>query len=52
MKVKTKRAGVRWDRVVEKVWKDIGGNQEDTLSRVKFRGYKTDQKKIQKYGKG
>ena len=22
------RAGIRWDSVVEIVWKDIGGNQE------------------------
>ena len=25
------RAGIRWDIIVEKVWKDIGGNQEDIL---------------------
>ena len=24
-----RRPGIRWDSVVEKVWKDIGGNQED-----------------------
>ena len=23
------RAGIRWDNVVEKVWKDLGGIQED-----------------------
>ena len=28
-KVTKGRAGIRWDSVVEKVWKDIGGNQED-----------------------
>ena len=29
----TRRAGQRWDGVVEKVWKDIAGNQEEMLSR-------------------
>ena len=26
------RAGIRWDSVVEKAWRDIGGNEENTLS--------------------
>ena len=38
------RAGIRWDNVVEKVWKDIGGNQEEILSIEKFAGYKTEVK--------
>ena len=35
------QAGIRWDSLVEKVWKDIGGNQEEILSMKKFAGYKT-----------
>ena len=34
------RAGIRWDNVVEKVWKDIGGNQEEILSIENFAGCK------------
>ena len=30
-KVTKRRAGRRWDSVVEKVWKDLGGNQEEIL---------------------
>ena len=26
------RAGVRWDSVLEKAWKGVGGHQEETLS--------------------
>ena len=26
------KAGIRWDKVVENVWKDIGGNKKDILS--------------------
>ena len=36
------RAGLRWGSVVEKVWKNIGGNQEEILSIVRFAGYKTE----------
>ena len=43
-KVTRGRAGIRWDSVVEKVWKDIGGNQEDLLSIQKFGGCKTAKK--------
>ena len=25
------RAGIRWDNVVEKIWKDLGGDQEKVL---------------------
>ena len=28
--------GSRWDNVVEKRWKDLGGDQEDVLSIKKF----------------
>ena len=40
-KVTKGRAEIRWDSVVEKVWKDVGGNQEEMLSTEKFGGYKT-----------
>ena len=36
-------AGIRWDSVVEKAWKDRG-NQEEILSIDKFAGYKTNVK--------
>ena len=26
------KAGIRWDKVVENVWKEIGGNQEEIMS--------------------
>ena len=39
------KAGIRWDSVVEKVRKDIGGNQEEILPTEKFAGYKHKQKK-------
>ena len=39
---KRARAGIWWDSVVEKAWKDIGGNQEEMLSIEKFAGYKTE----------
>ena len=41
-KVTKRRAGTRWDSVVEKVWKYIGGNEADILSIEKFGVYKTD----------
>ena len=31
-KVSKGRVGTMWDRVIEKVWKDIGGNQEEVMS--------------------
>ena len=45
-KVTKGRAGIRWDSVVEKVWKDIGGNQEEILqlSIDNFGGYETEVK--------
>ena len=42
-KVTKGRAGIRWDSVVEKVWKDIG-NQKEMLAIEKFSGYKTEVK--------
>ena len=33
-------------RIVEKVWKDIGGNQEKILSIEKFAGHKTEAKEM------
>ena len=35
-KITKERAGIRWDSVVEKVWKDVGGNQGEVLSIEKF----------------
>ena len=37
-------AGIRWDNVVEKMWKDLGGDQEEELSIEKFGGYNTEVK--------
>ena len=44
-KVTKGRAGIRWDSVVEKVWKDVRASEEDILSIEKFAGYKTKVKK-------
>ena len=38
------RAGKRWDNVVEKIWKGLGGDQKDTLSVHKFGGCETEVK--------
>ena len=43
-KVNKGRAEVKWDGVVEKVWKEIGGNQEEILSINKFGGCKAEVK--------
>ena len=43
-KVAKGRAGTRWDSAVEKVWKEIGGNQQERPSTDKFGGYKTEVK--------
>ena len=40
-KVTPGRAGIRWDDVVERIWKDLG-DQEEVLSTEKFGGYKTE----------
>ena len=37
-----RQAGIRWDGVVEKVWKDIEGNQEDMMSAENLGRYKTE----------
>ena len=42
-KITKGRAGIRWDNVVKKIWKDVGGGQE-VLSTEKFGGYKTEAK--------
>ena len=39
------QAGIRWDNVVEKIWRGLGGDQE-VLSIEKFGGYKTEVKEI------
>ena len=43
-KITEGRAGIRWDNVVEKIWKDLGGGQEEVLSIEKFGGYRTEVK--------
>ena len=35
------RTGTRWDSVVGKIWKDLGGNEEEILSIRRIGGYKT-----------
>ena len=35
-KVTKGRAGIRWNSVVDKVWENIGGNQEEILSIEEF----------------
>ena len=39
---KRARSGIRRDNVVENIWKDFGGDQEEVLSIDKFGGYKTE----------
>ena len=39
------RARIRWDNVVEKTWKDLGGDQQEILSMDTFGGYKTEEVK-------
>ena len=41
-KITKGRDGIRWDNVVEKIWFDLGGDQEEVLSIEKFGGYKTE----------
>ena len=36
------QAGIRWDSVVEKAWKDIGGNHEETMSVENFGRHKAE----------
>ena len=39
---KGRAVGIRWNSVVEKVWKGIGRKREQILSIEKFGGYKTE----------
>ena len=39
-KVTKWRAGIRWDNVVDKVFKEIGGSQEEALSMEERGGQK------------
>ena len=41
-KVTKGRAGIRWDSIPEKVWKDTGGNQEEMMRAEKCGRYKTE----------
>ena len=43
-KITKGRGGIRWDNVVEKIWKDLDEDQKDILSLEKFGGYKTEVK--------
>ena len=43
-KITKGRAGIRWNIVVEKIWKDLGVDQEEVLTIDKFGGYKTESK--------
>ena len=43
-KVTKGRAGIRWDSVVKKAWKDNRGKQAKVLSIQKVGGYKTEVK--------
>ena len=44
-RMRKERARIRWDNVVEKIWKDLGGVQEEA-SIEKFGGYKTEVKGV------
>ena len=44
-KVTKGRAGIGWDNVLDLVWMEIGGNQEEILAIEKFGGYATEIKK-------
>ena len=43
-KITKRRSGIRWDSVVEKIWKDLGRDQQKVLSIDKFGGHKTEVK--------
>ena len=45
-KVTKGRAGIRWDNVVDKIWKETNTHREEKLSTYKFGGYKTEIKEI------
>ena len=38
---KITKGRIRWDNVVEKIWQDLGGDQEEVVSIEEFGGYKT-----------
>ena len=40
-KITKGRAGTRWGKVVERIWKELGGDQEEVLYIEKLGGYKT-----------
>ena len=40
-KTTRRRAGNRWERDIEKIWKEVGGNQDKILSIDEAAGYKT-----------
>lgn len=40
-KVTKGRVGMRWDGVIENVWKEIGGSKHEILSRSEGAGHKT-----------
>ena len=50
-KVTKERAGIRWDSVVERVWKDIGCNQGEMMSIDKFAGQDRSKRKDRNKGK-
>ena len=43
-KITKGRTGIRWDNVVEKIWKELDEDQKYVLSLEKFGGYKTEVK--------
>ena len=45
-KIAKGRAGIRWDNVVDRVGKDLGGDKEEVLPTKKFGGLKTEVKEI------
>ena len=51
-KITRGRAGIRWDNAVEKIWKDVGGDQEEELSTETFGGRVQDRTEITKRRKG
>ena len=44
-KITKGRGGIRWENLVDKIWKDLGGDQEEVLLPTeKFGGYKKEVK--------
>ena len=48
-KTTERRTGIRWDNAVEKIWKDLRGDQEEVLSIEKLGGYRGSSKIYQGY---